>query len=62
MMCSLGRYGLFVVFRAGDDRRDPIGFAIKPKGRMTYTERRGYWRGFCLGPLYFRTYRLRGVA
>lgn len=55
---SIGRDGLFVIFRLApmDHTRQALGFVIKPASKMLFGERHGMWRGLRIGPLYLRTY------
>jgi hypothetical protein len=46
-------YGLFVIFRHATDQRRAIGFKIKSRRQMLFSERNGLSRGVCIGPLYF---------
>lgn len=48
--------GFYCILRYGTEQREPLGFVIKRKSRRLFSERYGLKRGFCLGPLYFRTY------
>jgi hypothetical protein len=58
----LARDGLYVVFRHAADARPALGFAVKPRTHMFFSERYGcYRRAFTLGPLYFRTYARRAA-
>jgi hypothetical protein len=57
MRVSFARGGLYVLFRYSTDDRGGLGFVIKPKSERMFSERYDCWRGFCIGPLYFRTYK-----
>jgi hypothetical protein len=46
-------HGLFVIFRHATDQRRAIGFKIKSRRQMLFSERNGLSRGVCIGPLYF---------
>lgn len=56
---DLDRRGLHVLLNPGSKGR---GFVIKPVWRMIFSEREGYWRGFRIWPLYFRTFTKRQEA
>lgn len=62
MRVWLSSTGLYVIFRwAVPGKREALGFVIKPRSAMVFSERAGlYRRAFALGPLYFRTYALKG--
>ncbi len=56
MKISLSRDGLFFVLRHGIiNERRALGFKIKPRSKMLFSERNGR-HGFCLGPIYFGRY------
>lgn len=61
MKIALNRYGFYCLFRYGslESEQSASGFVIKPWSRCLFSERNGGWRGFRVGPLYFRTYQRR---
>ena len=59
LQIDLSRRGVFVLVNPGSNGR---GLVIKPARCMMWSEREGNWRGFRIGPLYFRTFAKRVSA
>jgi hypothetical protein len=57
MTIVLAERVLYIILRRANGDRLPVGLVLKLKRDRMYSERAGRWRGWCVGPLYIRTYR-----